>query len=1646
MDNCMWLLESEDSTTYPEMQKERYRNVSMCQQIKVLLLKNIIVKWRMKKQSFQEWFASILLLLAMLFLSSGLYIGPNVEIPHGDLGQLDALSFNFSTLKIAYTPGTKTARAIMEKVETVSVMGGVTTKLMEDEKAIEEAHKEEDDIIGVIFQDRFSYRLRFSVRKVNSPIDYAADIDLCYNYSSEYCSSPQYWFSGFLSLQSSIDAALIELTTGHSVWDEMKSIRGIRMRSPSVLPSLSTDYSFLLLVMPMCFFPLIYFLSQNVSREKRKLKELMNMMGVRDMAFWLSWSLLYAVYILIMTSLLTPIIYHLIFPTGSFFALFLLFFLYGISSIHFCFMFSSLLKTAKATSSVVFVLTFFFGSLSVIMLIFRMPAPLVWTLSLICPFAFGAEISKVIVFQKYGKSLHLSNIVEDSGFYSLLIDSVLYMLLALYFDKTIPDKYGVPYPPLFFLKKSYWFKSRSSYIQEQSHSNIFSDNVEPVSPEFDAKESIRINNIKKTYEEKNMKTEALRGLSLNIYEGQITAILGHSGAGKTTLLNILSGFSNPSAGSATIFKYNITKREDMEEIRKISAVCPQFNVQFEFLTVKENLKTFAKLKGVPSNDVENQVQKLLTLLDMNAIQDSLAYRLSGGQKRKLSLGMTLLGEPQVLLLDEPTAGLDPYSRQLVWALLNERKAGRIILFTTQFMDEADILADRKAFISHGRLKCVGSSLFLKKKWGIGYHLRMHVNEFCDSEKTTSLIKRYIPAAKLSGERENERSYTLPLENVDKFPDLFHDMDNQADLGIVNYGVTMTTLEDVFMKLEDNETTEEDYGVLLEEDGRGADETEQNLLLLSDAGKSTVRGMELWRQQVCAIARMHFLQLKRESKFWRNVFLLFGIVLVPSFIQLVAAGLRKDLHNVELHSRLYFEPGTKFDTGFSGLLILNDTGASIDHFIRAVRSQNIFAETATGSNVSDQLVHNGAIKVALEKEKYQFTLMCHMEVMNCFPVLVNIISNALLRMFNSTSHIQIWNHLFRYPFNRELWIYSSHINIFGIMVLFPAFAPHFAMNSVRDYKLKIHSQLRVSGLFPSAYWCGQALVDFPVHWIILFVVFGAQWFQLLMTGSMPNEPIVIFCFVLFLLSYGVSVVLLLYVVAFIFRKGQYASSFWSFTLMLIIVILLITSIFFYQFEELPLNHVMVFLIPLYPSVIFSMIFTMLMYLPKDVPELATTFTHFETFLLTSAFAPFFQCIIFIFLLRYLEMKYGSPIMRRDPVFRISPQSKSSRKNPEEASEDDDRDVQDERTRVQYAMASPDQEEKPVIIVHNLRKEYKSKKACSCLKKNKEQKKAATRNVSFCVKKGEVWGLLGPNGAGKSTTISMITGDTELTAGQVLIKKANAATSFAKEENGTGFLGYCPQENALWSNLTMREHLEVYAAVKGIRKDAAAVAINRIVQALELQEHLKKATKTLAAGLSRKLCFALSVLGDPTVMLLDEPTTGMDPRGKRQVWKVIHALLKGKDQGAILTTHNMEEAEAMCDRVAIMVSGLLRCLGSIQYLKSKFGKNYLLQIKVKGVEQGDLVNAEILRIFPQAARQERIPTLLVYKIPMDDALPLSKAFSLLEKAKRTFSLEEYSFSLNTLEQVFLELCKDQERDRVDAALDSTFEWKHLQQEDF
>ncbi|NXC10386.1 ABCA9 protein, partial [Orthonyx spaldingii] len=1637
------------------------RNLSVFQQTKILLWKNVLIKWRMRMQSFQEWILTLLFLPLVFIVSLFMVQIHFPEVPYSQLGHLDDPAFNATGATIAFTPVTATTRHIMNKVASSSVLTGIKLEELDDERAVEKAWVSDKEMIGVVFKDNFSYYLRFPSSHVVIPNEVFGYVDSCYEFSSRYCDSPRYWYKGFLSLQSSIDAAIIEMVTNHSVWEEMKSIAGVRMKSQSILFSVSLEYSYFMTVIVMCFFPFMYFLSMNITREKKKIKVLMKTMGLQDIAFWLSWSLLYSLYVLIFSCLLTALVLREPFFTSTFPAVSLLFFLYGLACIHLVFMLCSLLRTSKLVSSVAFLIIFIFGFLSLAVLIEEVPEPLKWFLGLMCPFAFNTGIAKIFHLEKYEIGFSFSNLMEEayflfSTYIVLVFDSVLYMLLALYFDKILPGKYGIPDPPLFCLKASYWRRSRKGSTRDVPTSpanpeELLGDDVEPVPPEFLGKEAIRLYNIKKTYKKKDKKTEALRGLSLNIYEGQITALLGHCGAGKTTLLNVLSGLSFPSEGSATIYNYRLSEIGDREQIRKMIGICPQFDAHFEVLTVKENLKTFAEIKGIKSKEVEREVQNILELLDISNIQDTQAEKLSGGQKRKLSIGIAMLGKPQVLFLDEPTAGLDPLSRHQVWSLLREQRAERVILFSTQFMDEADILADRKAFISHGRLKCVGSSLFLKKKWGICYHLRIHVSESCDLENVTSLVKEYIPNATFSGHSQYELRYKLPLENVKKFPDLFSGLDSCSEQGIINYGVSMTTLEDVFLRLEGETTADQEDEHVPGEEWAGAgprcpDEARPGSLLLSDTGKASVQGLALWRQQVLAMARVHFLKLKSSVKNLRSILLLYVVFLLPLVLQLCVLAGWQSVSAWQLSPARYFLPlGRKSYLETTPLLVYNHTGTGIDDFIRVLQSQDLTVEIAKEENITEELKHNGAIKMSRKGvltlfscslKSYRFTVLCHLEAINCFPVLVNVISNALLRTLNSTGHIQIWSHPFFSLLHSQYWDYFMTFNLIYMLLLFPGFPPHFAMGYTQDCKAGARAQLRISGLFPSAYWCGQALVDIPLCWILLFSMFGLQF---AMSNRISGSASTFFLLAMVTLGYGISLVLLIYLISFNSRKG-WSCDLWSFILIMVCFIsFLIDRTTDYLITS---TYILSLLVPVYPLMGFAL-------QSHHVSGVVASYGGREgkaVNVATSVFQPYIHSVVFVLLLRFLELKYGKAVLRQDPIFRISPRKESSQQHPKELEEEDE-DVRAEREAVRNAMMAPSQEEKSVIIVSNLCKEYETKQAGSFLKK-KKKKKTATKNLSFCVQKGEVLGLLGPNGAGKSTAIKMITGETTPTAGQVLMKRGDRGGSQAP-----AFLGYCPQENPLWLELTPQQHLGVYAAVKGLRREEAAAAVDRIVNALQLQDHLNKKVRKLSAGITRKLCVALSMLGNPSVLLLDEPSTGMDPNGQHRVWKTIRDALKTKESGAILTTHYMEEAEAVCDRVAILVSGQLRCIGSIQYLKNKFGKGYLLEIKVKDPESADVLHTEVLKIFPGAARQERFPSLLVYKVSMKDALPLSQSFSKLEEAKRSCSLEEYSFSLNTLTQavlshpfqVFLELCREQEKDNFDLTLDGTFDWKQLQQEE-
>lgn len=224
--------------------------------------------------------------------------------------------------------------------------------------------------------------------------------------------------------------------------------------------------------------------------------------------------------------------------------------------------------------------------------------------------------------------------------------------------------------------------------------------------------------------------------------------------------------------------------------------------------MEDHLLLFGRLRGLHGTELRTAVKKMLASLGFPDKRYSLAGTLSGGQKRRLCVGLSMVGGNRVVYLDEPTAGLDPVSRRQLWELVQKNRKGRAILLTTHFMDEADVLGDRIAIVKEGRLRALGSARFLKQRFGVGYVLRMSLKEGTQVDPIVQLVQSHIPSAAISSSAGTELSLRMPKEAVEVFPTVLEHLENDAEttLGVLSFGIETTTLEEVFMRIvnEDDE--------------------------------------------------------------------------------------------------------------------------------------------------------------------------------------------------------------------------------------------------------------------------------------------------------------------------------------------------------------------------------------------------------------------------------------------------------------------------------------------------------------------------------------------------------------------------------------------------------------------------------------------------------------------------------------------------------------------------------------------------------------------------------------------------------------------------------------------------------------------------
>ncbi|XP_036941074.1 retinal-specific phospholipid-transporting ATPase ABCA4-like [Acanthopagrus latus] len=1463
-----------------------------------------------------------------------------------------------------------------------------------------------------------------------------------------------------------------------------------------------------------------------------------------------------------------------------------------------------------------------------------------------------------------------------TSIFMMVFDAILYGVLAWYLDNVFPGQYGIGRPFYFPLEPSYWQTPAHSYTDTaaQDHEMPEPDNVqkdvesshepemytcngsgskktckhqskrdrlererelltrqqESPNQQEEAQDSgaegqlfyegdplglvlgVQIEDLVKVFDGNSR--PAVNCLNINFYEGQITSFLGHNGAGKTTTMSILTGLFPPTSGTAYIYGRDI--RTDMDIIRSSMGMCPQYNILFKHLTVEEHILFYSLLKGRTQAEAEREVEDMLVDLGLPHKRDDEAQNLSGGMQRKLSVAMAFVGGSKVVILDEPTSGVDPYSRRSIWDLLLKYRAGRTVILSTHHMDEADLLSDRIAIISKGQLHCCGSPLFLKNCFGVGFYLTLvrrmrdvrkkendcdcasdcscscsictkykdqsqnqlqHLDRVLegDIDSITSLIHHHVPEAKLIETIGQELTYLLPNKGFKHraYASLFRELEETlADMGLSSFGISDTSLEEIFIKVTadgeaaNNATTPEQWMLQRRQCDKVGDEghngvTETNGVSHgasdSNAGKGSrqVKGATLILKQFHALLVKRFHHAIRSQKdFMAQIvfpasFVLIALIftmIVPPFGEYPSLTLTPWMYGQQFtffSNEQPFDPkmkhfterllqtpglGTRCMDGEPlGMPCSNSTSEweypDVSPVVRNILLSPAWTQRnpspscqcstskkltmmpicpagagglpprqrieATGDtmldltdrNISDYLVktYPSLIRTSL-KSKYWvneqryggLSVGGQLPILDVNPKDIQAVFHQLGRMLNITAghysrlalreigsflrymesefNIKVWynnkgwhamvafmnvanNAILRallppsakpvefgitainHPLNltkeqlSEVTVLTTSVDaVVAICVIFAmSFIPaSFVLYLIQERVTKAKHLQFVSGVSPLVYWVANLFWDMVNYCLSTAMVVGIfMAFDKKCYTSPSNLPALI----ALLLLYGWSVTPMMYPMSYVFNIPSTAYVSLSCINLFIGInssaITFILELFENNRSLLMFNEWLKKVLLVLPHFCLG----------RGLIDMAMNQA------VTDVYARFGE--------EYIQDPFRWDFVGKNIAFMaveglvyfilnlliqyrffldhwLSDYKQTSR-------QDEDDDVAAERQRIYDGGSKTD-----ILQIRDLAKTYVGRK------------RAAVDRICVGVPAGECFGLLGVNGAGKTTTFKMLTGDSDVSSGEATVAGYSILTEILDVHQN---MGYCPQFDAIDELLTGREHLYLYARLRGVPESEIPRVAEWGIQKLGLTEYAGRCAGTYSGGNKRKLSTAIAMIGCPALVLLDEPTTGMDPHSRRFLWNAIMSVIQD-GRAVVLTSHSMEECEALCTRLAIMVNGTFKCLGTIQHLKYKFGDGYVVTMKIKAAKAGlspDLepVESFMESSFPGCVQREKHYNTLQYEIASSS---LARIFQLVVANKERLSVEDYSVSQTTLDQVFVNFAKLQTGEDEDVTL--------------
>ncbi|KYQ46736.1 ATP-binding cassette sub-family A member 3 [Trachymyrmex zeteki] len=1154
-----------------------------------------------------------------------------------------------------------------------------------------------------------------------------------------------------------------------------------------------------------------------------------------------------------------------------------------------------------------------------------------------------------------------------------ILHIIFWYLLAVYLDNVNPGKFGSAKPWYYLFKKPVY--DDDLFIRGSTNWSAVEHTPSYIKP------SIRVRCVRKEFGRLGERITAINDVTIDFYNQEFSVILGHNGAGKRMY--------KPTHGHVYL--------ENESSIYPIG-YCPQENILVNYLTTIQHLYIFGMIKGMTYEDAYRESLKLLKQLDLEYVKDTKMKSCSFGTQRRICLAMALIGNTKILILDEPTYSIDPEHKRQIWDLLLDIKRHKTIIMATNSMEAADFLADRIAIIANGRIECYGSKMYLNRRYGIGYVLSLLVQEDYNVKQIRTEIQEFS-ADPITLRSMMGLVIRFDVPRTSRFTKLLQHLEfNKEELKIVSVALSAASIEGQFLRIG-LESQFKERGVKLSSNKYEliVQQRRRHLLQTAKPWKRLI-GDALWRQQILAMFFKKFLHIASSWKIY-----VFSITL--AIITLILATITAELSNFTLFetTERVMNLTSYMDNNFHVLYYAADDKSMKDFLVTLYVTSQTYSErhnyhiskNIPATDLMMQPDLHSIDRYVMSIDMYtdgRVQLMYSSTAVHSGPIALNLLHNALLRYHCGSDNCWIklasrpllrpgqWQHLLVHPRSVRNW--ENAAIIITLFLLLPSIDMGIREQNTRSKMLQINAIVQVLMIFlcyggcaiPLGY-CVQLFTKKPenaylsvilINIVTMLLVNGSVVFPLIFQVLSNVERYILEVLIHIFPPYILACALSNYIMLNLYnRQCSYFNT---------------CDTEFYIEDPCCQNC-----------------------------EGKGCYKHLDVMLIKQSSFEYNHSVTDDILLM-VSLMFAFYIMLE--IF----EEKNRRKwysyfMPPKKDDDLELEVIQEKKRVEEYMKHYDETKllpsRVALIVQNLTKEYANE--------------AIVQGINFSIHNQECFGLLGFNGAGKSTIYKALVGQIKMSAGKAVIYGYEFTRN---QEMFVGMIGYCPQINGLSDFMTGRQYLQLHAALRGVPYESINEEVNKWLDVLDMLDFENLKIAHYPWGIQRKLCILQSLTGDLPMIFMDEPSAGVDIMTRHAICEILHQI-REMGRSILITTHSMREAEAMCLRVGILVNGQFTAIGSCEYLKAKYGRNFILNIKI--VPGYQITNLEKIKkiineIFPTIRFKDSYLGVLKYELESD--ISYSYVFDKLEKLRQRYVwITDFSVTQPSMDEVFLTLAKKQ-----------------------